>query len=107
MSMVISKGKCNVRGKDRREKQGAGVMMLVLRKTAVADNVNYGKRLIKVEDFNYKEVCWEEWMSEGGVRLWGSDDPSRLYLVFVREPKIVEKMLHKSLLEGVLMWLLS
>ena len=71
-------------------------------------------------DFNCKEVLWEDWLTEGGELSWGNrllqlamdnilpqwvtentrfrgnEEPSRLDLVFTKEPEIIENVTYKS-----------
>ena len=78
------------------------------------------EKILIMGDLNCKEVSWENWSTEGSDESWGSkvlelatenfltqwveentrfrgnEVPSRLDLIFTKEPDIIEKMIYKS-----------
>ena len=81
--------------------------------------VESSENLVLMGDFNCKEVCWEEWYTDGGEETWGArllnlvmenamtqwvkektryqcnEEPSRLDLVLTKEIEVVKKVEYK------------
>ena len=89
-------------------------------KRQLGEVITGSDNLILMGDFNCGEVCWEEWTTEGSENSWGytllnlvmentmtqwiteatryrgEDEPSRLDLVFSKEPEVIETVRYKT-----------
>ena len=96
------------------------VTMLEDTRRSLKNVLEKNNKTIIMGDFNCKEVCWELLSIEGGENSWGNmlldmtmkhtmtqwvqektrfrnnEDPSRLDLVFTKEPDIVNKIKYKT-----------
>lgn len=95
-------------------------IMLEDTKGALMRVIENGNKTLIMGDFNCKEVCWEELYTEGSENTWGhnlldmtveyaltqwvhektrfrnNEEPSRLDLIFTKEPDIVNKLEYKT-----------